>query len=177
MEDLIEYSSTHALNINSITRFFELIIFLVLGYYPESPLSLSEQKQLNNPKTETHAINKCLSNMREGDYYKLCTIEKENGVIAGGHSMLIYKSSNDKFTFFDPSKGATMNLDLATITDKIKTEEGEIAIMDNKKFLSKHHSKTIDKFKQFMLKKGLQPQEFTKRERAYSTTSSDSFGI
>ncbi len=173
IEELVYFASTDVKN--KTETFFQMILRIVFGYCPESPLSWSDQKALNDPLTKTKAINNFLSEMKDGDYYKICAVSKNaKGIITDGNSMLVYKSSDNNFTFFDPNHGATMNLDFAAITEKIEAQKGEIAIMDNKRFLERHHSKTIDKFKQFMLKKGLKPQDL-KREKAYSTNSSDSF--
>lgn len=147
-----KYTDSHILNVNSITRFFQLILCIIFKYYPESPLGFGDQRSLNSQdeNVQNAAINQVLDGMQAGDYYKLCAVERKYGMLWGGHSMLIYKANDDNFTFFDPNTGAQTCLDKAGIKQKVETSraewdhyfnsEVEIAIMDNKKFLAKHHS-------------------------------------
>lgn len=147
-----KYTDSHILNINSITRFFQLILCIFFKYYPESPLGLGDQKDLNsnNDNTKETAIDKALDGMKAGDYYKLCTVERKYGMPLNGHSMLIYKANDDRFTFFDPNSGAKTDLDKAGIRNEIKDQGTgyEISIMDNKKFLAKHHSQFISELQE-----------------------------
>jgi hypothetical protein len=164
---------------NKTEGLFQMILHILFRYSPDSPLSWSDQQKLNNPTTKKDTINKCLSKMKDGDYYKFCTITKNSeGIITGGQSMLLYKSSDNKFTFFNPDYGATFDLSQQEILTKLHgLKSHEIAIMDNKRFLSRHHSKTIDKFKKFISKKGQDLQDKMHTQRTCSTTSSHSFGI
>lgn len=140
---MVEYGKTHVLNVNSLTRFFQLVLCIIFKYYPESPLSFTEQLSINSSdKTKKKAIyNKCLDEMQNGDYYKVCIVEKKYNIPSGGHSTLIYKNNNT-FTFFDPNFGATTGMTKDEIYEKISelsTSNSEVAIMDNRKFLSRHY--------------------------------------
>ena len=86
--------------------------------------------------------------MKDGDCYKLCAIKRNNFCIpTGGHSMLIHKSSNDHFSFFDPQVGCYSGIKQIEVADiiKLKAQLGEIAIMDNKKFLKSNHPDLLKK--------------------------------
>jgi hypothetical protein len=147
IDKLIQYEGSHVLSINSVTRFFQLLICIVFKYYPESPLSYSEQKALNKVHSRKDCTKNALEKMKEGDYYKLCIIESKYGIPIGGHSMLIYKNAPDAFTLFSPNSGAVTYPNLDGILDDIcyRCNEVEIALMDNKKFLVAHHTTLIEK--------------------------------
>lgn len=66
------------------------------------------------------------------------------GIPTGGHSMLIHKSNNN-FSFFDPTVGCYSNMPQEQVAHiiKLKAQLGEIAIMDNKKFLQSNHQNLL----------------------------------
>lgn len=149
MEDL---SKTHLL---LITKLFEKILYFLSGRYPNSIVKPNElSKILNKDNTINQDIlQQSLDKCEPGSYIKFCTIRESGKLIktpTGGHSMLIYKQKDGKFSFFDPDGGLSRNLDFSSLATKINEatqNTKKICLIDNKKFLSRAPKKIQAKYK------------------------------
>ncbi len=153
MKKLIKFSKTHVLLTDRWEKFWQLILAIVFHYYPYSPLDWKDQKLATDARQQISGpvIEKMLQEMKPGDYYKCCHVERKFGIITGGHSTLIYKDANGTFTCFDPNSGAQVGMDINETKKWIIVVQRwctqEIAIMDNKEFLASQHADFIDGIK------------------------------
>lgn len=164
LQDMIVYFKNNISQSNVLTDYFQYTLLVLFKTFPDSPLSWKEQKDLNSndEKRSSDAFNKALGSMQTGDYFRVFFAEKKYGITTGGHSTLVYKSQDGTFTFFDPNNNIETKLSkedvlakvfaLREVKMKAWNTAVNIGIMDNKKFLARHHSKRIKEIKSFIEK-------------------------
>ncbi len=87
-----------------------------------------------------------LNQLEIGFYIKFCAFKK-NGLSMQGHSMLIKKIDDNKYSFFDPNHGEHLSLNIDELVEKINksTEEqsaNQMVFLDAKDFVNSYQ---IDK--------------------------------
>jgi hypothetical protein len=161
VENLRKVEDTHILH---VTSFFSRLIALLFSIYPcnlfsNSPFTKPPYSRIKQPdgKIQTcvnqSMLSEKLNTLDRGFYIKLFVFKK-NGLNMEGHSMLIKKMHDDKYSFFDPNHGEYINLTIDELAEKINgaTEEhaaNQIVFLDAKAFLKSYQisMKEIDDVK------------------------------
>ncbi len=121
-EDKIKKS--HLLDVYSI---FRRALAYLFGIYPDNIFSCGDQWSLvKNTSTGNNVVNRQilgqgLKNIAAGETLKLEVFSK-SGFNLSGHSLLIKKTDDDKYIFFDPNTGEQRDLSLVQLSDNIDAQ-------------------------------------------------------
>jgi len=108
--------NSHTLEVYSLFR--KALAFL-FGIYPDNLFSIFEQRKLVGKNRLDTVVNRELLEKRfkqveEGETLKLHIFHRTKSRFTG-HSLLIQKQANDKYTFFDPNVGEKRRLTFADL--------------------------------------------------------------
>lgn len=93
---------SHLLNIYSV---FERMLSFLFGIFPDNIFSIKDQWDLvKNNKVNENILFSGLDKIESGTTLKL-EVFKKTSTSFYGHSLLIKKTNEDEFTFFDPNEG------------------------------------------------------------------------
>ncbi|KTD83129.1 hypothetical protein [Legionella waltersii] len=158
LENLRKVEDTHILD---VTNFFTRLIAVLFSIYPcnlfsNSPFAKSPYSctKLPNGKTQIcvdkSMLSERLNQLEVGFYIKFFAFKK-NKLSMEGHSMLIKKMSDNKYSFFDPNHGEYLNLNIDELAEKINkaTEEqsaNQMVFLDAKDFVNSYqiNKKEVD---------------------------------
>lgn len=158
LENLSKVEDTHIL---SVTNFFTRLIAVLFSIYPcnlfsNSPFAKSPFSYIKLPNgfTQTRVdklmLSERLNQLEVGFYVKFFAFKKI-GLSLNGHSMLIKKINDNKYSFFDPNHGEYLNLNIDELAEKINksTEEqlaNQMVFLDARDFVSSYQivKKEID---------------------------------
>lgn len=113
-------TKSHLLDVYSI--FFKAIAIL-LKIYPDNILFFWDQWGLlnNNRSVNNELLNKGLGHIENGGTLKLEVFKRESSNFVG-HSLLIKKTENNKYIFFDPNQGEYRDLPFSVLSTKINEQ-------------------------------------------------------
>lgn len=150
VENLRKVEDTHILH---VTSFFSRLLALFFSIYPcnlfsNAPFTKSPymSTSLADGTTETvvdrDMLSEKLSQLDTGFHIKFLAFRK-SGFSMNGHSMLIKKTGDNQYTFFDPNHGEYMGLTVDELAQKINhaTKEqcaNHMAFLDAKEFLNSY---------------------------------------
>ncbi len=132
---------------------FERMRAYFLGVYPDNILSYGKQKELIqkqpdgaivvNPKI----LKKGLDKVKKDQVIKLEVFHKE-GASFTGHSLLVKKTGDNEFIFFDPNTGEERGLNVDELADRINGVMAEfkgtdMVLIDGGKYLKRLEKKGI----------------------------------
>lgn len=154
LENLRKVEDTHILN---VTNFFTRLIAVLFSIYPcnlfsNSPFAKSPYSCTKLPDgkiqicVDKSMLSERLNQLEIGFYIKFFAFKK-NGLSMQGHSMLIKKIDDNKYSFFDPDHGEHLSLNIDELAEKINksTEElsaNQMVFLDAKDFVNSYQ---IDK--------------------------------
>lgn len=150
LENLRKVEDTHILN---VTHFFTRLIAVLFSIYPcnlfsNSPFAKPPFSRIKLPDGITKTcvdksmLSERLDQLEVGFYIKFFAFKK-NGLSMEGHSMLIKKLDDNKYSFFEPNHGEYLNLNIDELEEKINkaTEEqsaNQMVFLDARDFVSSY---------------------------------------
>ena len=115
---------------------FYKLAAVFFGFYPNSIIPFNKEIANKNGVNKIH-LKTALDKLAVGDYVKFETF-KRDGIYLEGHSMLIKKTSEDSYSYFDPNKGEYQDLTIDKLCVHINNARDDygdrIAFMDAKAF-------------------------------------------
>ncbi|ASQ45171.1 hypothetical protein [Legionella clemsonensis] len=132
-----------------VATFFEKLKAYFFNKYPFS-LFPSNNIQNNDKTANVEVLTEKLNSLENGTYIKFCVFSK--GFLSfTGHSMVIKKTGDNDFSFFDPNCGEKKHLTIdklaAKINEAMKTYEGtNMAFMDGAQYIARLQAEHTELF-------------------------------
>lgn len=107
--------NSHILNVSTLV---ELVIAYVFNKFPYDIFNWLAPVTLDN-KVNREFVERRLAELPDNAYVKFCVFNKPSLFKFYGHSMLIKKTGDNKYSFFDPNVGEDKDLSPQALFDKI----------------------------------------------------------
>ncbi len=124
--NMTEIKTSHLLLVYSL---FHKIIAFLFKVYPDNIFSCFDQWKLVKKANNTISVNEKLfqKKLKEIKINETLKFEVFSKTLTGleGHSMLIKKTGEETYIFFDPNEGADLNLNLNDLTEKVNSALNE----------------------------------------------------
>lgn len=148
----ITKDNIHKSHMLEVYSFIRRIIAVLFGYYPDNIFSYRNQRKLVQKSGQTTHVNReilknGLKTIDEGETLKL-EVFSQHGFNLEGHSLLVKKTTEDDYIFFDPNFGEYRNLSIEGLGNKIdkafETYNGtNILLMRGKDYLQRLQNEKI----------------------------------
>ncbi|KTD66114.1 hypothetical protein [Legionella spiritensis] len=131
-----EVKQSHILKVSSL---FQRFIAYFFEIYPHSIMP-AFAKVMNNNQVNRPLLAEKLDAMEKGSYIKFFAFSKKGFLGLEGHSMVIKKTGDDAYSFFDPNSGEEKKLGIKKLADRIDTaivtyEATRIAFIDGQRYV------------------------------------------
>jgi hypothetical protein len=127
------------------TSVFKKLLAFAFNVFPFNILNRSDQRSImsKSKKVNKDTLSRNLDSLETGTYLKFEIFQKE-GLRFTGHSCLIKKIGDNKYSFFDSNHGESSNLNIDQLIVKMEKSILEmrgtnIALLDAKQFLAKQN--------------------------------------